>query len=165
MSSSPWVMGARHATFSAPPSRSDPSYSATSWPRSRATRPASRPAGPPPITTTRRGCAVVPITSSPYCFSLPTAGFTVQPRRRLTPLVRAMQPWLQPMHGRTSAARPSRVLRTMSGSAMCARTIDTRSHSPVRSACSASSSVRKRPVTMRGMPVTEPVILPLDGSM
>src|ERR1700730_1790457 len=85
MSSSPWVMGARHATFSAPPSRPDPSYSATSWPRSRATRAASSPAGPPPITTTRRGCAVVPITSSPYCFSLTTVGVAVEARRRVPP--------------------------------------------------------------------------------
>ena len=53
------------------------------------------------------------------------------------------------MHGRTWSAWPARVFFTMSGSAMCARVIPTRSASPARITWSASSIVRKRPVTMR----------------
>ena len=75
----------------------------------------------------------------------------------------ARHAWLQAMHGRTSAARPSRVLRTTSGSAIRARTIETMSAMPSSITRSASSSVRKRPVTMVGTDAAA-VSCAVDGS-
>ncbi|CAM5722346.1 hypothetical protein SHIRM173S_13381 [Streptomyces hirsutus] len=49
---------------------------------------------------------------------------------------------LQPIQGRTRAARPDIVLRTSSGSAMWARVMPIRSAAPEATASSASSRVR-----------------------
>ena len=55
--------GALAARFTWPPTCGAFSNSTTSWPRSRATRAASSPAGPAPTTTTRRfGPLVLAIT-------------------------------------------------------------------------------------------------------
>ena len=51
------MLGAREATSSLPPSSGSRSQIETSWPRRRAIRAASIPAGPAPTTITRRGDA------------------------------------------------------------------------------------------------------------
>src|ERR1700739_2135406 len=51
-----------------------------------------------------------------------------------------MQPWLTPMQRRISRARPARALFTISGSAMCARVIPTRSARPPATTTVACSS-------------------------
>src|SRR5204862_3670 len=73
------------------------------------------------------------------------------------------QPWLQPMHGRTSLARPARVLRISSGSAIDARTSETRSAWPRSSAASASASDVIRPPAITGTSIAR-VICSAAGS-
>ena len=121
------------------------------WPRSAATRAASIPAGPPPTTKTRFASSAGSMWSSPNFPSWPAPTLTVQPKRMSGPERPPMQPWLQPMQGRVSASRPSSALRTMSGSASVARTIETMSARPLAMMSSASAIVITRPVTIVGL--------------
>ena len=61
-----------------------------------------------------------------------------------------MQPSLAPTQTRMSSSRPSTVFRGSSGSAMRARVIPTRSHTPAARAASACSTVDTRPATITG---------------
>ena len=99
------LLGARPATSSLPPSCSARSQIETSWPRMRAIRAASMPAGPEPITITRRLSAV---GTTSHSSSRPASGLTEQRARSPRP-TRSTQA-LQAMHGRSSLKRPSSTL-------------------------------------------------------
>ena len=77
----------------------------------------------------------------------------MQPISRFSPS-RPMQSWLQEMQSRSSSTRPSRALRAVSGSAICCRTIPTRSQIPSASACSAWAGSLIRPTPTTGRSVT-----------
>ena len=102
---------------------------------------ASRPAGPAPTTITSFDTAARSARGSVQAPSRPTRGFTKQVSARFFSRFCA-QPWLQPMHGRTSSARPACHFETMSGSAMCARAMPTMSAAPEAMISSASSGSR-----------------------
>ena len=70
--------GCSPASRNCPPSRSDASARTTLCPRSAATRAASRPAGPAPITATDPGVSALVNRSPPHSNSLPADGLTRQ---------------------------------------------------------------------------------------
>ena len=125
-------------------------------------RAASSPAGPPPTTITRLRTSAGPGVSNGVVVSRPAATLTTQARRPVV-ITPATQPIDVPMHGRTSSARPWRTLTTSAGSAISARTIDTRSATPVSTRWAAWSSVMMRPVTIVGT-VTALVTTSLEAS-
>ena len=141
--------GAVAAIATCPPRDFCISKSTTSCPRNAAVRAASKPAGPPPTITTFLRTADFSGTSNWVLCSCPAAIFTTQ---AILPVLmsRPTQPWLEPIHGRISASRPSRAFATRYGSAMSARTIDTMSAMPLPTTWSAWSRVIMRPVTMVG---------------
>ena len=65
-----------------------------------------------------------------------------------------MQPSLAPTHVRMSSSRPSIAFRGISGSAIMARVMPTRSHAPAASTDSACSGVLTRPARITGTRTT-----------
>ena len=115
------------------------SHSVTSWPRSAATRAASRPAAPAPTTST---FFLVSAGTTAISRSRRNAGFTRQ-RRCGVSFMRSSSHVAQWLQRRMSSGAPSAILLGMSGSAHRARANIARSISPFSSAASAFSGVAK----------------------
>ena len=133
-----------------PPKRCAASCSSTSCPRSAAVRANSSPAGPPPTTKMRFGCATRSSGSKLSLSSLAAVWLTTQLIRPLV-INWPTQPMLEPMQGRMRASSRRRALLTRLGSAMSARTMDTICAAPLATMCWAWSRVMIRPVTMTGL--------------
>src|SRR3989441_517400 len=129
------------------------SSSVALWPRSAARRAASRPPTPPPITSTRLASCAGWISDSSA--SRPIIGFCTQvidlPMRR-----RPMQPSLAPTQVRMSSSRPSIAFFGISGSAIIARVMPTRSHTPEASTVSACSGAARSPSRAERVPFLDP---------
>ena len=104
-----------------PPRYASFSYRVTLWPACAAVRAAERPAGPPPTTKTFFGFAA--FFSGGTSNSRPALGLTMHSTGSMLKM-RSRHPWLQPMQGTISFARPVMAFRGNSGSARSARETD-----------------------------------------
>ncbi len=148
------------AATSVPPRRGVRSSSVAGCPRSAATRAASNPAGPPPITVTATGSRARPVTGESLV-SWPDDGSPTQDTSELR-LSRTWQTWLHRMHGR--GVRPACTVATRSGSAICARVISTASATPSVSAACAMSTSTTLPCRMTGTARTPAPFRPFSAA-
>ena len=121
-----WSRAAAHR--SAPPSEAVRSTSRTRWPRSASVRAASRPAGPPPTTSTDRATGSRPSTGGSV-LSWPALGSASSETIVLSGS-RTSKWRLDSVHGLIRSGAPARTWATRSGSAISARVISTSAHRP-----------------------------------
>ena len=132
-----------------PPSSFSFSMRKVVHPTSAAVHAASRPAVPPPMTTTLQGLLTLRFL---YSSPVVTAGLTVQRTGWLRPMRWPAQPTLQEMHLRRSSSWPSSTLLHQSGSAIRPRPMPMRSASPRARISSATLGSRILPMVMQGLP-------------
>ena len=114
-------------------------------PRSRASRAAVMPAGPPPTTITCRARSR-PSTSGRF-----PAGLRVDGATEIEPRATRSTHALHAMHGRTSTARPLPTFVPSPGSASRPRPSSTTSASPSATTRSASAGSSSRPTAITGI--------------